>query len=369
MKSTYAEHHTQNAVKDMPIIDTGQNEKSNKSHVSTRRLIIPKHRSSLDSAPAWLKIKIQKENEMVQNMPMHKRPKISPMLHKRNKEQKQHLTTVPHINTVNLKIQTNMVPSNDDFWYDDEEIHMSEATCTNTDCKECKSNIIYIEKKLNREMSSSSEEEEPRQTSPFNVNVTTRTKESENIDSIPKHAPTNPFESSESSQIFPTNCRPSMSAKVKTDKEPENKAEGTKLCNINKGLKSTKKIEHHSETFRCYKCPKSFPENWRLTRHMKTCKVWSCIKCSECFPNKRGLHQHSKIHKIKKEKKKTMSYKCECLKIFTNSNIMKKHQEKCQIYRKNQSNAINQIIKQTEVECYDKIMKDRWNNCKMTSFI
>ena len=48
---------------------------------------------------------------------------------------------------------------------------------------------------------------------------------------------------------------------------------------------------------------------------------------------------------------------------------MKKHQEKCRIYRKNQSNAINQKIKQTEVECYDKIMKDRWNNCKMTSFI
>ena len=62
IKSLNTQHERQNAVKDMPIINTGSSETIEK-HISSRRFTVLKHRSSLDSAPPWLIIKIDKENK------------------------------------------------------------------------------------------------------------------------------------------------------------------------------------------------------------------------------------------------------------------------------------------------------------------
>ena len=159
-----------------------------------------------------------------------------------------------------------------------------------------------------------------------------------------------------------------ITCKGKTDSDPvgsssEEDLEETGALNKDIKLESKSNIEtsleeNANKTFNCCKCPKSFPEKWRLIRHMKTCKgktkenpfkTFRCSNCSNSFPKKHILSQHMKTCK----KKTKDHYKCKCSKTFAKPSTIKGHQKKCQAYQ-------SILRKTTEAIQYDKIVKDRW---------
>ena len=118
------------------------------------------------------------------------------------------------------------------------------------------------------------------------------------------------------------------------------------------------------KAFKCNKCLKILPQNWRLTRHMKTCKgittqAYQTFECTRCYNSfsKWQLYKHN--CKVKRKN----HYKCKCSKTFKKPSTLKGHQEKCQAHQ----SSLRKTPKQTEAKQYDEIVKDRWKTYDKSS--